>query len=159
MSDEDNNRSRSLLRQVRETFGSVSRNRHHVETRTGSPSLPLSNNQRISVDSINTSNSPTKILSKKSTPNSFSRHLSLLNQVKSHITKTPKYRTTQSSSDNDDYTHLSLSPIISTSVSCFKRKFFFSFLIFDGILFSRYVCILESSTCRCGLFYSKKLGE
>jgi hypothetical protein len=114
--DSDNNRSRSLLRQVRETFGSASRNRHHVETRTGSPSLPLSNNQRISVDNINASNFPTKILSKKSTPNSFSRHLSILNQVKSHITKTPKYQTTQSSSDNDDYTHLSFSPIISASV-------------------------------------------
>ena len=125
-SDSDNNRSRSLLRQVRETLGGVSRNRHHVESRTESPTLI--NNKRISADSINTSTFPTKFHSKKSTPNSFAHHLSLLNQVKSHITKTRKHQPTRSSLDNDDYT-----PDISTSVSCFKQKAFFSSLISNGM--------------------------
>lgn len=114
--DSDNNRSRSLFRQVRDTIGNMNRSRHRNDDRNGSPpsSSILTNNKRASFDSITTS---TKVHSKKSTtPISFSQHLSLLNQVKSHINKTRKtHQTTPAEINGSKY--LSLPPMNSFTVS------------------------------------------
>jgi hypothetical protein len=117
--DSDGNRSRSIFRQVRETLGGMSRSRHRVDTRMESSPLTLINNERKSADNIDLRNIQTKPDIRKSTPISFSHHLSLLNQVKSHINKTKKSHpsTSLSSWENDDYTHLSLPPMNSKSVS------------------------------------------
>lgn len=113
--DSDNNRSRSIFRQVRDTFGNISRSRHRNDVRNRSPPLTLINDKRSSIDSINIQ---TKLNLKKTTPIPFSHHLSLLNQVKSHINRTRKpHQTTPS--DIDLHTHLSLPTMNSFSVSLF----------------------------------------
>jgi hypothetical protein len=119
--DLDAHRSRSLFRQVRETFGSLGRHRQRAETRIEPTSLSLVNTKCGSADNIDEKNLQTKVNVKKTTPISFSHHLSLLNQVKSHIHKTRKFhQTTQLSLDNDDYTHLSLPPLVFSPVSHFE---------------------------------------
>ncbi|CAF0731605.1 unnamed protein product [Rotaria sordida] len=114
----DNNRSRSLLRQVRDKFGGMSGSRRRTERRTDSPSLTLVNTKRISVDNIDTKDCQTKSHLENTTPVTFSHHLSLLMNVKSHFNKTRKSPTksttsTTSSCDNNDRTNLSLPPVIS----------------------------------------------
>jgi len=124
--DSDDNRSRSIFRQVRETIGGKSRSRHRGDTRSASSSLTIVNNTRGSADNIDRQSLQTKLHSKKSTATSFSHRLSLLDQVKLHISKTRKYDLTKPSSyENDEYTHLSLPPMTSISVSYFLKKFFF----------------------------------
>jgi hypothetical protein len=116
--DLDNNRSRSIFRHVRETFGSIGRHKQRAETRAESPPLTLINTKCESADNIDRKNLQTKVNLKKTTPISFSHHLSLLNQFKSHINKTRKYQqTTQLSLDNDAYTPLSLPPMPYSPVS------------------------------------------
>ena len=112
------NRSRSLLRQVRDTIGGINRSRNRLDTTTGSPPLRLTLPKRQSLDNIDTKPLQTKIHPKKSTPIAFSHHLSLLNQVKSHINKTRKYHPNiPSPGEFDDSKYLSLPPTISISVS------------------------------------------
>ena len=77
-------------------------------------------NKRGSADNILTENLKNQYDIKKSPPTGFSHNVSLLNQFKAHIHKNRKYHpTTPSSSENDNYTHLSFVPIISVSVSYF----------------------------------------
>ncbi|CAF0922999.1 unnamed protein product [Adineta steineri] len=120
MSDENINsnniHSRSILRQVRDTFGSMGRNLQ-IKTRTQSPPFTLVNNKHTSVDNIDLQNSHIKIHTKKSTPISFSHHLSLFNQVKSRVNKNRKHQNAQSLSDNDDDIRSSLPVIISSPES------------------------------------------
>jgi hypothetical protein len=112
--DSDDNRSRSIFRQVRETIGSMNRSRHRGDKRNASPPITLVNNKHGSADNIDTQGLQSKIHLKIPTPVSFSHHLSLLNQVKSHINKARKsHQTTSLSPDIDDYVHLSLSPVVS----------------------------------------------
>ncbi|CAF1417032.1 unnamed protein product [Rotaria magnacalcarata] len=110
----DDNRSRSLLRQVREKFGG---NRQRVERRAGSSSAALINTQRISAEHVETSNNQTKLHVDSTAPVSFSHHLSLLVNVKSRFRKTRKTSTALSSPGNDDRKALSLPPINSDSES------------------------------------------
>lgn len=82
-SDVDNAvRSRSLLRQVRETIGGINRTRNRTDKTADSCSLTYRFNKRGSLE--------TNSIAKKPIPNAFSNHLSLINQVKSHINKTRK---------------------------------------------------------------------
>ncbi|CAF4517099.1 unnamed protein product [Rotaria magnacalcarata] len=115
----DDNRSRSLLRQVREKFGG---NRQRVERRAGSSSAALINTQRISAEHVETSNNQTKLHVDSTAPVSFSHHLSLLVNVKSRFRKTRKTSTALSSPGNDDRKALSLPPINSDSVSYLELK-------------------------------------
>jgi hypothetical protein len=108
--DSDSSRSRSIFRQVRDTFGGMSRSRHRVDAQMESSPLTLNNKERKSADNIDLQNTQIKSPSRKSTPISFTHHLSLLNQVKLHINKPKK-----STCKNDDYTHLSLPPMNSVS--------------------------------------------
>ncbi|CAF3929983.1 unnamed protein product [Rotaria sp. Silwood2] len=117
----DTNRSRSILRQVREKFGGVSGSRRRTARRTESSSSTLVNTKRISADNIDTKDCHTKSHLENPTPVTYSHHLSLLMNVKSHFNRTRKSPTTSASScDNDERTNLSLPPVISISVSCFK---------------------------------------
>jgi hypothetical protein len=129
----NNSRSRSILHQVRETIGGINRSRHRAETTNGPSLLTLINTKRGSVDSMDTHNSQTKLrlkkISKATTPVSFSHRLSLLNQVKSHITKTRKsHQNTQSPYKDEVYTHLSLPPTIPLLVSHCELRILLAFL-------------------------------
>jgi hypothetical protein len=119
--DSDNARSRSIFRQVRETISGKNRNRHQGNVRTGSPILTLVKTKCESADNIDTHNLQTKFQLNKPAPIAYSHHRSLLNQVKSHITKNRKNHQTTLSSymENDDYTHLSLPTPIFILVSYF----------------------------------------
>ncbi|CAF1446188.1 unnamed protein product [Adineta ricciae] len=108
--DTDNQqRPRSFLRQVRETFTGINRQRQTVKARTNSPVYTLVNKNLTSLDDIDIGNMQTKSHTKKSTPISFTHHLSLLNQVKSRFNKS---RRLQTSLDSDDYAHSSLPSVI-----------------------------------------------
>ncbi|CAF3070826.1 unnamed protein product [Rotaria sp. Silwood2] len=114
----DTNRSRSILRQVREKFGGVSGSRRRTARRTESSSSTLVNTKRISADNIDTKDCHTKSHLENPTPVTYSHHLSLLMNVKSHFNRTRKSPTTSASScDNDERTNLSLPPVISISES------------------------------------------
>lgn len=111
-------RSRSIFRQVRDTFGGINRNRHRVDTRTDSSASTLINTDHKSNDNLHSHQIPNKNSHRKSTTISFTHHLSLLNQVKSHITKSKKsHPTTSSSLGNDEFTRLSFLSIDSMEVS------------------------------------------
>ena len=113
--DTDNQqRPRSFLRQVRETFTGINRQRQTVKARTNSPVYTLVNKNLTSLDDIDIGNMQTKSHSKKPTPISFTHHLSLLNQVKSRFNKS---RRLQTSSDSDEYAHSSLPSVILSPVS------------------------------------------
>lgn len=100
-SDVDNAvRSRSLLRQVRETIGGINRTRNRTDKTADSCSLTYRFNTRGSLE--------TNSITKKPIPNAFSNHLSLINQVKSHINKTRK---TQNESESKSITPLDLNAI------------------------------------------------
>lgn len=111
-------RSRSIFRQVRETFSGINRSRHRVDTRHGSSPLTLINTDHKSSDSLHGNQIQNKNSRRKSTTISFTHHLSLLNQVKSHITKSKKSHPTSSSSlGNDEFTRLSFLSTDSIPVS------------------------------------------
>lgn len=120
--ESDAQRSRSIFRQVRDTFTSISRSRSHLKARTVSPPCTPAPRKRTSVDHADVENRPAKTPSKRPTPISFTHHLSLLTQVKSRFNRNRKLHNAQGSSDNDDYTHLSLPSVMPTGVrSCARR--------------------------------------
>ena len=112
-SSNNNKRSRSLLRQVRASF--VGRN--HIDTAGESSSMSLLRQKHRSYDNIEIPKRRTKKPSRSKTPNSFSHHLSLLNQVKSHFLGTRKYRRTVPSVWMDDDDYHSVPSAISNTVS------------------------------------------
>lgn len=121
-SSQSHPRSRSILRHVGETLGVIHRARSRAETSAEPPSVVLINSKRASIDSLDTSNlqgkSHLKKLPRAPPPTSCSHRLSLLNQVKSHLNKSRKApQTIPLTNDDEDYTHLSLSPMISVQVS------------------------------------------
>jgi hypothetical protein len=109
----NNKRSRSLLRQVRASF--VGRN--HIDTAGESSSVLLLRQKHRSFDNIDIPKRRTKKSSRSKTPNSFSHHLSLLNQVKSHFIGNRKYRRTAPSVWLDDDDYHSIPSAISNTVS------------------------------------------
>jgi hypothetical protein len=115
--------SRSILRQVRDTLGAVNRSRHRTETASEPPPPQLINTKRASLDHIDSDDSHGKARARKSprstTPVSFTSRLTLLDQVKLHMSKNRKCPATASSSSNetDEYIHLSLPPMVSLAVS------------------------------------------
>ncbi|CAF0751522.1 unnamed protein product [Rotaria sp. Silwood1] len=114
----DTTRSRSILRQVREKFGGMNVSRRRTERRAESSSSTLINTQRISADNIDAKHCQIQSHVEKTTPVTYSHHLSLLMNVKSHFNKRRKSPTASASSyDNDDRTNLSLPPLISVSES------------------------------------------
>jgi hypothetical protein len=114
---DNNKRSRSLLRQVRASFVGKSGNRNHIDTTGESSSVLLLRQKRQSYDNIDIQKRRTKKPSRSKTPNSFSHHLSLLNQVKSHFIGTRKYRRTVPSIWTDDDEYHSVPSITSNTVS------------------------------------------
>ena len=126
---ENYKRAHSLLRQVRASI--TGRN---LEI----PSVRSIRRKRRSFESL-----PPKKQQQNQcrTPNAFSRHLSLINQVKSHLTSAPKYRQTIPSiwhdhddggGDDDADEFQSVPSIDSTSVSHFTVNYslFISIYIF-----------------------------
>ncbi|CAF1174131.1 unnamed protein product [Rotaria sp. Silwood1] len=114
----DTTRSRSILRQVREKFGGMNVSRRRTERRAESSSSTLINTQRISADNFDAKHCQIQSHVEKTTPVTYSHHLSLLMNVKSHFNKRRKSPTASASSyDNDDRTNLSLPPLISVSES------------------------------------------
>ena len=114
-----NQRSRSLFRQVRASISGKGSHRNHInQSHESSPCIRLLRQKRRSFENIDSYTQRRNNSARPPTPNSFSHHLSLLNQVKSHFTGTPKYRRTKPSlwADEDDY-H-SIPSIISITVSC-----------------------------------------
>lgn len=107
-----NPRSRSLLRQVRESISGKGMSRNSPNVNRESPSIMLLRHQPQQ-------KSRQKSLSRPGTPNSFSQHLSLLNQVKSHFLRTPKYRRAKPNlwHDDDDDDYHSIPSMLSTTVS------------------------------------------
>ncbi len=113
----NNKRSRSLLRQVRASFVGQSGSRSHIDTTGESSSILLLRQKHRSFDNIDLPKRRTKKSSRSKTPNSFSHHLSLLNQVKSHFIGTRKYRRTEPSVWIDDDDYHSVPSVISNTVS------------------------------------------
>jgi hypothetical protein len=112
----ENKRSRSLLRQVRETFGGLHRSRNRTEINV--ETFASINRQRASIDSLDTHNLQGKLPMKKTTLLSSGHRLSLLGQMKSHLNRAPKSTSTIVTDDDDDeYTHLSLPMNFSNAVS------------------------------------------
>ena len=121
--------SRSILRQVRDTLGSVNRNRHRTEiaSEPPPPTPQLINSKRASLDHTDSDDSHGKARARKSprsaTPVSFTSRLTLLDQVKLHMNKNRKCpattTTSSSSTETDEYIHLSLPPppMVSLAVS------------------------------------------
>ena len=131
--DSDVNRSRSIFRQVRDTFSGINRSRHRIDARIESPPYKLTNKERKSADNIDLKNTQIKSQLRKSTPISFTHHLSLLNQVKSHLNKPKK-----SPCENNDFTHLSLPSMNSLSVSLnLNISFECQSMTYQSIVFSR----------------------
>lgn len=124
MANENSNvesvRSRSIFRHVRETIGGINRHRHHQTDST--PSLTLINNSRKSTDNLFPNHVQNKTTCKKSANISFTHHLSLLNQVKSHLTKSKKSHPAVSTSlGNEEFTRISILSINSMPVSTKKN--------------------------------------
>ena len=123
MANENSNvesvRSRSIFRHVRETIGGLHRSRHRVDGKNDStPSLTLINTTRKSADSLFPHHVQNKTSRKKSQNISFTHHLSLLNQVKSHMTKSKKsLPTTSTSLGDEEFTRISIVSISSMPVS------------------------------------------
>lgn len=113
-------RSRSLFRQVRASISGKNSHRTNINPdHESSPCMRLLRQKRRSFEHIDSSSTQQrKNSARPPTPNSFSHHLSLLNQVKSHFTGTPKYRRTKQSQWIDDDDYHSIPSIISITVSC-----------------------------------------
>src|SRR5690349_13832596 len=103
----NNNRSRSLLRQVRAKLISRSCSRHRIETIDESLSFSLLREKRQSCDNMAKQNRCRKKPSRTTAPVSYSHNLSLFNQVKSHFIGARKPRQIELSilnnDDDDDY--------------------------------------------------------
>lgn len=118
-----NQRSRSLLRQVQASISGKSTLRNSPNVNRESPSVLLLRHKRRSFEHIDLYKPRRKSSSRPATPNSFSHHLSLLNQVKSHFLRTPKYRRAKPNPWNDEDDYHSIPSIISTTVSLLTRYF------------------------------------
>ena len=92
----DQHRSRSLLRQVRDTFSGRSLSRNRSESKYRSLPTPSLADNHVSFDQLRLTNGTGKARvknpAKMSTPVSFSHRMSLLNQFKSHLIGHRKYR-------------------------------------------------------------------